>query len=61
VIGQGTVTIVDANELTYTNAEESEPNSPLSLHNLRLHILSHGDGYHLHQNKAIGKSNKKMT
>ena len=61
VIGQGTVTIVDANELTYTNAGESEPNSPLSLHNLRLHILSHGDGYHLHQNKAIGKSNKKMT
>ncbi len=55
VIGQGTVTIVDATELTYSNAEESEPNAPLSLHNLRLHILSHGDGYHLHEHKAIAK------
>ena len=61
VIGQGTVTIVDATELTYTNAEESEPNSPLSLHNLRLHILSHGDGYHLHHNKAIAKINSKLS
>jgi cyanophycinase len=61
VIGQGTVTIVDANELTYTNAGESEPNSPLSLHNLRLHILSHGDGYHLHKNIAIAKTSQKMV
>ncbi len=61
VIGQGTVTIVDARELTYTNALDVAPNAPLSLHNLRLHILSHGDSYNLRQHKAIAKSNGKLA
>jgi cyanophycinase len=45
VIGKGTVTIVDARELSHTNLPEIRGNEPLSLHNLRLHILSHGDRY----------------
>ncbi|MEB3311900.1 MAG: cyanophycinase [Snowella sp.] len=61
VIGQGTVTIVDARELTYTNATDVAPNAPLSLHNLRLHILSHGDQYNLRQHKAIAKNNSKLA
>jgi cyanophycinase len=59
VIGQGTVTVIDARELTHTNINDTEPNAPLSLHNLRLHILSHGDSYHLHKNIAIAKTTRK--
>jgi len=55
VIGQGTVTFVDAREMTYSNAGEVGPNNPLSFHNLRLHILSHGEAYHLRQYKPLGK------
>jgi cyanophycinase len=49
VMGKGTVTIVDPAEMSYTNYDETEPTEPVSLHNLRVHILSYGDRYHLHK------------
>jgi cyanophycinase len=55
VIGQGTVTFVDAREMTYSNAAAVDPTSPLSLHNLRVHVLSHGDAYHLRHHQPLGK------
>ncbi len=45
VIGKGTVTIVDAREMSYSNSSTAYGNDPLSMHNLRLHILGHGDRY----------------
>ncbi|ERT03948.1 cyanophycinase [Lyngbya aestuarii BL J] len=47
VIGKGTVTIVDATEMSYTNASKVGAADPLSLFNLRVHILSHGDEYNI--------------
>lgn len=47
VIGKGTVTIVDPGEVSYTNYATVDTTEPLSIHNLRLHILSHGDRYDL--------------
>jgi cyanophycinase len=47
VIGKGTVTVVDPGELSHTNYGSAGTTDPLSLHNLRLHILSHGDRYDL--------------
>jgi cyanophycinase len=49
VVGKGTVTIINPCEMSYTNCSCVEPDKPLSVHNLRVHILSHGDRYHLHQ------------
>lgn len=45
VIGKGSVTVVDPAELSYTNESRTEATEPLSLHNLRVHILTHGDRY----------------
>ncbi|MEO1094854.1 MAG: cyanophycinase [Cyanobacteria bacterium J06638_28] len=45
VIGKGTVTVIDPRELTHTNYRASDSTSPLSLHDLRVHILSAGDHY----------------
>ncbi|MEB3227279.1 MAG: cyanophycinase [Synechocystis sp.] len=45
IIGQGTVSFVDAQEMTYTNASQISANSPLSLHGLRLNVLVHGETY----------------
>lgn len=45
VIGKGTVTIVDPAELTHTSHPDIGMSDPLSIHNMRVHILSHGDGY----------------
>jgi cyanophycinase len=46
VIGKGTVTILDAGNATYRLDAEA-PSAPLSIQNLCLHILHHGDSYKL--------------
>jgi cyanophycinase len=51
-IGTGTVTIVDPSQISYNNQPYVTANAPLILHNLRLHLLSHGDRYCLHQRQA---------
>jgi len=53
VMGKGTVTIVDPGELCYTNHPDVGATDPLSLHNLRVHILSYGDRYHLHKRTIL--------
>lgn len=49
VIGKGTVTIVDPGGVSHTNQATVGMSDPLSIHNLRLHILSHGDRYDLYK------------
>lgn len=53
IIGRGTVTIIDPQDLTHTNQSQVGVRDPLSLHHLRLHILCHGDRYHLQQRQVI--------
>jgi cyanophycinase len=53
VMGKGTVTIVDPGEMSYTNHIDVGATDPISLHNLRVHILSYGDRYHLHKRSII--------
>jgi cyanophycinase len=45
VVGAGAVYIVDAREATGSNISEAKPEDALSIFNVRLHILSHGDNY----------------
>lgn len=49
VIGKGTVTIIDPGEMFQSNYQNVDPTNPISLHNMRVHILCHGDRYHLHK------------
>jgi cyanophycinase len=53
VVGKGTVTIIDSSEMSYTNQSQVGATDPLSVHNLRLHLLSHGDRYHLQQRTVL--------
>lgn len=53
VIGRGTVTIVDPREMTHTNQTQVDTTDPLSLHSLHLHVLCHGDRYHLKEHRPI--------
>ncbi|MEL6453801.1 MAG: cyanophycinase, partial [Cyanobacteria bacterium J06623_5] len=52
VLGKGTITIVDPGDLTHTNYPEAIPTAPLSLHNLKLHVLNQGDRYD-YKNRAV--------
>ncbi|WP_373541218.1 cyanophycinase [Chamaesiphon sp.] len=45
VLGKGTITIIDPGRLTHTNYLRSGETSPLSLHNLTVHVLTCGDRY----------------
>ncbi|MEM8829461.1 MAG: cyanophycinase [Cyanobacteria bacterium P01_G01_bin.19] len=55
VIGRGVVTIVDASEMTHTNERDAHGNQPLSMHNLKLHILGYGDRYDLKEHLPLTK------
>ncbi|MFM6061396.1 MAG: cyanophycinase, partial [Microcystis panniformis] len=46
---------IDAREMSHTNHHHVTANEPLSLHNLRVHILAYGDGYHLKKQQVIPK------
>lgn len=48
VLGKGVVTIVDPMDMKNYNHAVVEENSPLSIANLKLHVLSQGDCYDLH-------------
>ena len=39
--------------MTYTNQPLVNTNEPLSLHNLQVSVLCHGDRYHLHKHETI--------
>ncbi|NET33558.1 MAG: cyanophycinase [Cyanothece sp. SIO1E1] len=56
VIGKGTVTVVDPGESTYTNHPDVGATDPLSIHNLRVHILSDGDCYDFHKRHMVSCS-----
>lgn len=53
VIGKGVITIVDPGELTHTSYPQASETSPLSLHNLKLHILKQGDKYNYQERTVI--------
>lgn len=53
VMGRGTVTIIDPGEVTYTNYSHVGATDPISICNMRVHILSYGDRYDIRQRKII--------
>jgi cyanophycinase len=53
VIGKGAVTVLDPAEMTYTNQAEVGKTDPLSIANLRLHVLSAGCRFDLRRRTMI--------
>lgn len=52
VLGKGSITVIDPGNLTHTNHGNVEEGAPLSIHNLRVHVLSQGDRYD-YKNRAV--------
>jgi cyanophycinase len=53
VIGRGAVTVIDAGELTYTNVPELREDEGLSLFNIKLHILTAGHRFNMHERQPV--------
>lgn len=54
-IGKGSITIVDAREMSYSNQDRVQGSEPLSMHDLKLHILAYGDRYDLNRHIPLSK------
>jgi cyanophycinase len=55
VMGKGVVTIVDPGEISHTNRDFIDSSEPLSIHNLRIHILGYGDRYSLDERQPLAR------
>lgn len=53
VIGKGTVTVVDPGAISHTNQPDVGATDPIGIHNLRVHILTHGDRYDLQEGIVV--------
>ncbi|ELS01250.1 cyanophycinase [Xenococcus sp. PCC 7305] len=53
VLGCGTVTIVDATQVSGNNRDQVQGTEPIGMHNIRLHLLHYGDRYDLLNNQPI--------
>lgn len=47
VIGAGAIYVVDGADITHSNIVEGHPNTVLSVYDVRIHVLSAGDGFNL--------------
>lgn len=53
VIGSGAVYVVDGTGVTYCNVAEADPERALSMHDVRVHVLSEGDGFDLRERRPL--------
>lgn len=58
IMGRGTVTIINAQNLSHTNQSQVGASDPLSLHQLQVSVLCHGDRYHLCERHPLSSKNK---
>ena len=49
--GSGSVTIIDPEHLSYSSMDRARKNESLSLHDLKLHVLSRGCHFNIHERK----------
>lgn len=54
-IGSSSVVLIDGRKITFSNVAEIKMGMPISVSNLRVHILSHSDIYDIEKHEFIGK------
>jgi cyanophycinase len=47
VVGSGGITVVDPTDVGHSNVADADPSGPISITNLRVHVLVHGSRYDL--------------
>ena len=58
VLGAGAVYIVDGAEVTHSNIAEASPERTLSMHDVRLHVLSSGDRFDLGRRRPLNQQER---
>jgi cyanophycinase len=47
VVGHGGITVIDPTDVGHSNVADADPSGPISITNLRMHVLVHGARYDL--------------
>lgn len=58
VLGENSVTVIDAGEITYTNLPDLERDQALTLHGVQIHVLSEGHKYDLEKRAPIDETTR---
>ncbi len=53
VMGSNAVYVIDGHSVSYTNISEDSAEKTMSMHDVKLHILAHGESYDFRSRKAI--------
>jgi cyanophycinase len=53
VVGQGAVYVFDGGGSTHSNIAEAKPERALSMHDVTVHVLPHGDGFDLSERRPL--------
>jgi cyanophycinase len=61
VIGSGAVYLVDASGVSHSNIAEAAAEQALSIYDLKLHVLSSGDGFDLEARRPVHLSERKRS
>jgi cyanophycinase len=61
VIGENTVTVIDAGDITYTNLPDLERDQALTIHGVRIHVLSTGHKFDLEKRAPIDETDKALN
>jgi cyanophycinase len=56
VLGENSVTVIDAGGITYTNLHDLEKDQPLTLHGVQIHVLSKGHKFDLEKRMPIDET-----
>ncbi|HEV7593496.1 MAG TPA: cyanophycinase [Gemmatimonadaceae bacterium] len=60
VIGSGAVYVVDGSKVSFTNINEAEPDVPLCIYGVRLHVLNQSDSFDLKKRKPFYYPDEKI-
>ena len=55
VIGSGCVAVIDGKNIDHNNLADIRFGKPISVENLIVHLMSHGDTYDIHTRKYVGQ------
>jgi len=58
IIGENTVTVIDAGDITYTNLPDIVRSEALTIHGVRIHVLSRGHKFDLEKRVPIEETDK---
>jgi cyanophycinase len=60
VVGSGAVYVLDGSKVTFTNIDEAEPEEPLCIYGVKVHVLNQSDSFDLKNRRPLNHPPKEI-